>query len=403
MITERRPQADRPDRGEDDSASTSVGVSAREAESAATRLRDASVIGAGSWGTALAIHMANLGARVRLWSRSTAHVQAMKGKRENERYLAGVSFPPGLEAISSMEASVESAELIVVAVPSHGLRPILAQLAQTEPSASSVDILLAVKGIEETSLQSMHEVAHSELAGWLGATPTAASTPAHAATTLSDGSPTGSARLGRGLAVLGGPSFAAEVARKLPTTVVVASEDPVRAVRLQRWLSSPEFRVYSSEDVVGVELGGALKNVIALAVGLCDGAGLGNNARAGLITRGLAELTRLAIARGAKPETLAGLAGLGDLVLTCTGELSRNRRVGLALGAGQKLDEVLAGMGMVAEGVVNTRTAMELGRLAGVELPIISVMYEIIYGGLPVSAAVELLMRRELSREFESS
>jgi glycerol-3-phosphate dehydrogenase (NAD(P)+) len=199
--------------------------------------------------------------------------------------------------------------------------------------------------------------------------------------------------------VLGGPSFAAEVARGLPTAVVIASEDPAVAAKIQQWMHGDGLRAYITDDVVGVELGGAFKNVIALAAGVCDGAGLGQNARAALITRGLAEIGRLCIALGADPVTLSGLAGLGDLVLTCTGGLSRNRRVGLALGQGRALQEILSEMGMVAEGVNNTLSAHRLAQREGVEMPITQIMHAILYQGTSVRRAVEALMQRDLKPE----
>jgi glycerol-3-phosphate dehydrogenase (NAD(P)+) len=207
----------------------------------------------------------------------------------------------------------------------------------------------------------------------------------------------------RSITALGGPSFAAEVAAELPTAVVVAGPDRAVVGKLQSWLSSPKFRVYASDDRIGVELGGALKNVIALAAGINDGAGLGNNARAAVITRGLTEVTRLAVALGAKPATLAGLAGMGDLVLTCTGALSRNRRVGLELGRGRPLAEILAEVGMVAEGVLNTRSAYQLGQREQVDLPIVETMHEILYAGLSVERAIEALLRRALRAETDGS
>jgi glycerol-3-phosphate dehydrogenase (NAD(P)+) len=233
--------------------------------------------------------------------------------------------------------------------------------------------LVAAKGIEVDTLANMHEVLAAELP------------VAHR----------------DGIAVLGGPSFAAEVARGQPTTVVVASEHEQTLLRIQHMLSGAGVRAYVSDDVVGVELGGTFKNVIALAAGIGDGAGLGDNARAGLITRGLAEISRLATSLGAHPATLSGLAGMGDLVLTCTGGLSRNRRVGIALGQGKKLPEILEEMGMVAEGVNNTLSAYKLAQQQGVDMPIVSVMHAILYRDLPVAEAVEALMGRRLRAERE--
>ena len=263
---------------------------------------------------------------------------------------------------------------MIVAIPSHAMRESLTEfgptLARECPEAA---YLLASKGVEIDSLESMADVAIASLPG------------DHA----------------QRVAVLGGPSFAAEVARGLPTAVVVASTDRKVREEFQRLLSGDGVRAYVTDDVVGVEFGGALKNVIALAAGVTDGAGLGHNARAGLITRGLAEITRLAVARGAEPATLAGLAGLGDLVLTCTGGLSRNRRVGLALGEGKTLEETLEALGMVAEGVRNTRSAHQLAQREGVEMPIVQTMHDILYEGLGVADAVAALMGRTLKDERE--
>ena len=330
------------------------------------------VIGAGSWGTALALHAARRGAPTTLWSRRLDHAEAIREERQNGRYLPGFTFPDNLDVTTDLGAA-SGADLVVVAVPSHGMRAVLGRLAEVlggradNPPA----VLLASKGVEIDTLKSMADVAHEML-------------------------PRGVADR---LAVLGGPSFAKEVAQGLPTVVVVASEDDATAGWIQAVLSGDGLRTYVTDDVVGVELGGAFKNVVAIAAGMTDGAGLGLNARAGLITRGLAEMTRLAVDMGANPRTLAGLAGLGDLVLTCTGGLSRNRRVGVALGEGRKLEEILEEMGMVAEGVKNTRSAYRLAHERGVEMPIVEMMHEILYGDLGVREAVQGLMQREPKSE----
>ncbi|MGB1699364.1 MAG: NAD(P)H-dependent glycerol-3-phosphate dehydrogenase, partial [Nannocystaceae bacterium] len=254
---------------------------------------------------------------------------------------------------------------------SHGMRGILEQVAPLCSAEASLDLLIAAKGIEGQTLLSMFDLAMECFAGAPGI---------H-------------------VSVLGGPSFAREVAMESPTVVVFASPRLEAAKRLQLQLSTEAFRVYVTADVVGVELGGALKNVIALAAGMCDGAGLGTNARAALITRGLAEITRLGVAMGADASTFAGLAGLGDLVLTCTGSLSRNRRVGLALGRGEKIEDVIAEMGMVAEGVKNTANACSLAARHGVAMPIVEVMDRILRDQLTVEEAVRALMLRELKEE----
>ncbi|MEE9383061.1 MAG: NAD(P)H-dependent glycerol-3-phosphate dehydrogenase [Nannocystaceae bacterium] len=331
------------------------------------------VLGAGSWGTALAIHMSRLGHDVLLYARSEAHADAMRRDGENQRYLLGCRFPTGLRVTHHVRETTVSTEVIVLAVPSHAMRGLLhtIRVALGEGARRSEPLyLIAAKGVEVDTLQTMDALVHAELA-----------VPSER------------------VSVLGGPSFAAEVAAGQPTAVVVAARDPHIAARIQRLLSGARFRAYVTDDVRGVELGGACKNVIALAAGVGDGAGFGQNARAALITRGLAEMSRLAVALGGRQETLAGLAGLGDLVLTCTGALSRNRRVGVALGKGQGLEAILASMGMVAEGVRNTRSVFQLGQRADVELPIVETMNEVLYEGLSVETAVHSLMKRSLKGE----
>ncbi len=328
------------------------------------------VLGAGSWGTALAIHLERRGHVVRLWTRTTQHARALRTDRENQRYLPGHFFGERLSVDDDMDTALAGAELVVLAIPSHGLRAAVAR-ASTALTAASPRLLIAAKGVEVDSLATMAHVVASEL---------------------------GPSTVPR-ITALGGPSFAAEVAEGKPTVVVVGGTDPGVSTWVQRAISGQRLRAYVTEDVIGVELGGAFKNVIAMAAGMCDGAGLGLNARAGLITRGLAEISRLAIACGAIPATLSGLAGLGDLVLTCTGGLSRNRRVGIALGEGRNLEDIVAELGMVAEGVRNTRSAHQLAEREGVEMPITETMHAILYEGLTVSEAVEQLMSRTLKAE----
>lgn len=329
------------------------------------------VLGAGSWGTALALHAARRGHTVRLWTRSSEHWQAMRDDGCNRRYLAEFPFPANLAVEHALAPALVGADLVILAIPSHALRPALEQVRGLLGDGEPPMYLVAAKGVEVDSLATMADVVEQTLP------------PAHA----------------RRMAVLGGPSFAAEVARGLPTAVVVASHDPAVADRIQHMLADDGLRAYITDDVVGVELGGAFKNVIALGAGVCDGAGLGQNARAALITRGLAEIGRLCHALGAHPATLSGLAGLGDLVLTCTGGLSRNRRVGLALGQGQSLAEILREMGMVAEGVNNTLSAHRLARREGVDMPITAMMHAILYEGTSVRKAVAGLMQRDLKPE----
>ena len=325
----------------------------------------AGVVGGGSWGTALAALLARRGHEVRLWTRREAIASAIRATRTNEAHLPGVPLPPGLDATSDLERAVADAQVIFVALPSEVCRGIYRRLRSLLPGG--VTLVSATKGLEVDTLQRMSEVAEEEL-------------PGHA------------------LAVLSGPSFALEVARGQPTAVVVASRDLAVAEGLQRAVAGRTFRAYSSDDVIGVELAGALKNVIAIAAGIVDGLGYGHNTVAALLTRGLAEITRLAVARGGRADTLAGLAGLGDLVLTCTGGLSRNRSVGQALGRGQSLADALAAVG-TAEGVRSTRAACALAAAAGIDLPIALQMRSVLYENKPPREAVEALMLRSLKRE----
>jgi glycerol-3-phosphate dehydrogenase (NAD(P)+) len=329
----------------------------------------AAVLGAGSWGTALAKLLADKGYVTKLWGRRADLVDAVRKTRRNERYLPGIAMPDTLEPTASLEEAVHGAEAVVVVVPSHGLRDLVREVKPFLPEA--VPIVTATKGIENGSLMLMTDV----LADELGA----------------DSKPR--------LCALGGPSFAREVALSMPSAVCVASTSDATAIAVQTLFATDRFRVYTTDDVVGVELGGALKNVIAIAAGAAEGLGFGFNARAGLITRGIAEIARLAVHMGAHPQTLAGLSGLGDLVLTCTGDLSRNRRVGLELGRGRSLPEVLADMTMVAEGVKTAASAHALAEREGVEMPIATEVYRALYEGKPPAAAVESLLTRALRPE----
>jgi glycerol-3-phosphate dehydrogenase (NAD(P)+) len=323
------------------------------------------VVGGGSWGTALAVHLSRCAHDVRLWVRDPASAREIAERGQSRRYLPGVTLPPMI-ATSDLAAAVAGAEIAMVAVPSEFCRP--AYRALRPYLAAETVLVSATKGLEIDSRRRMSEVASEEA-------------PGHP------------------IAVLSGPSFALEVAHGQPTTVVVASPDAAVAERVQRAVSSRTFRAYSSDDVTGVELGGALKNIIAIAAGIVDGLGYGHNTAAALITRGLAEITRLAVARGARPDTLSGLAGLGDLVLTCTGTLSRNRRLGQALGSGRDLGAALAELHMVAEGVRTTLAACALAEEAAVEMPIAQQMRAVLYDGKPPRAAVDELMLRTLKRE----
>ena len=327
------------------------------------------VLGSGSWGTALAIQLARSGDDVWVWARSEEAARRIEQTRENSRYLPGIPVPDGMVFSADLPAVLRGAAVVVVAVPSQHLRNVM-QAAGPLIDAGAV-VCCASKGVENGTLLTMAEVMEEVLP-----------------TTLH----------GR-ICALAGPSFAREVAEGRPTAVVVASHDAAAADVVAEAFHGGAFRAYHTDDVVGAELGGALKNVIAIATGVADGIGAGLNARAALITRGLAEIGRLAVHRGANPLTLAGLAGMGDLVLTCTGDLSRNRRVGLGLGAGRSLDDILAELGQVAEGVMTTRSARNLGRAAGVDMPITEEMYRMLFEDKPVPEVLRDLLGRERKAE----
>jgi glycerol-3-phosphate dehydrogenase (NAD(P)+) len=322
------------------------------------------VVGGGAWGTALASHAVRAGHDVHLWMRREEAVQEVLKLHQNQSHLPGVTLPSDLVVTSDLASAVGGAALLVMAVPSEWTRGMLRELHPVAPNEAP--LVSATKGLETKTLLRMSEVAAEEAPG-------------------------------RPMAVLSGPSFALEVAKELPTALVAASSHADLARSVQQALSTRALRVYSSDDTVGVELGGALKNVIAIAAGIVDGLGYGHNTVAALVTRGLAEITRLAVARGGRADTLAGLAGLGDLVLTCTGTLSRNRRVGQALGAGRTLQE--ATQGVVAEGVHTTLAACTLAEQAGIDLPISQAMKGVLYEGKPPRQAVDELMQRTLKRE----
>jgi glycerol-3-phosphate dehydrogenase (NAD(P)+) len=330
------------------------------------------VLGAGAWGTALASVLAEGDdGPVLLWSRRRELSEAIGAARENVRYLAGARLPDNLLATHDLAAAVDGASMVVFAVPSHAMREVARAAAPYV--GRDAPVVSATKGIETGSLMFMDEVLTEELA-------------AHARP---------------GLAYLSGPSFAKELAMRLPTAVVIASGDAEVGARVMKRFHRPYLRVYASDDVAGVECGGALKNVIAIAAGAVDGLGFGHNTRAALITRGLAEVARLAMARGGSALTVAGLAGMGDLVLTCTGELSRNRTVGYEMGRGRSLGEVLAGLGHVAEGVRTAKSAHDLSKKLGVPMPITSEVHAVLFEEKPVAQAVHDLMARELGYEFD--
>jgi glycerol-3-phosphate dehydrogenase (NAD(P)+) len=327
------------------------------------------ILGAGSWGTALAIHLARVGHDVRLWARDPDLVAEMDATRVNPRYLTDVRLPDRVRPMARPQAALEDARFVVFAVPSHGFRAVARAVAPALPLDAI--LLSATKGLETDSLQRMSLVLHEE------------------------------ARAQQPVVVLSGPSFAVEVARALPTAMLVASRDAAAAARVQERFRGPALRLYVSDDVAGVEIGGAMKNVIAIAAGVVEGLGLGQNAMAALITRGLAEISRLADAEGGRRETLAGLSGLGDLVLTSTGDLSRNRHVGLELGRGRRLPEILGSMRMIAEGVRTTGAALALGARHGIELPITSEMAAVLEGRRSPAEAVDVLMGRKQRAEAD--
>jgi glycerol-3-phosphate dehydrogenase (NAD(P)+) len=326
------------------------------------------VVGAGAWGTALADLLTRNGHDVQLWAYESDVVESINTKHENSRFLSGHALSAGLRATGDIKAAVEGAELVTLATPSHVLRSILR--TATKSFASAAPIVVASKGIEKGTLSLMTEVAEQEIPGAI-------------------------------VVALSGPSFAKEVVACQPTAVVVASEKDSAAEATQRAFSSPYFRAYTHTDVIGVELGGALKNVMAVATGIAEGLGLGFNARAALVTRGLAEMTRLGLALGADQSTFAGLAGLGDLVLTCTGSLSRNRAVGVEVGKGRKLDDVLRDKETVAEGVVTAQSARELAAREGVEMPIVDTVNRVLFEGQSARSAIAALMSRELRAEVD--
>jgi glycerol-3-phosphate dehydrogenase (NAD(P)+) len=324
------------------------------------------VLGAGAWGTALAASWASHH-RTTLWGRNAAELDAMRETRVNARYLPDCPLPDTLHLNPDFDAAVDDADLIVIAVPSHALRPTLAALA-ARPALPP--IVWVCKGFEPGGRKLPHQLIAELL-------------PAHTQT-----------------GVLSGPSFAQEVAHGYPTALTLASHDRALAQHLAETLSGHRLRIYAHDDVIGVEIGGALKNVIAIAAGICDGLKLGHNARAALITRGLAEMTRLGVRLGGHFETFMGLSGLGDLILTTTGDLSRNRQVGLRLARGQQLDAILKELGHVAEGVTTAREVAALAGELGVDMPITRAVCQTLFEGLPAAQAVDTLLNREIKAEF---
>lgn len=325
------------------------------------------VLGVGSWGTALALTLAQNGANVHLWGHDAQEVAPLIAQRENRRYVPGIVFPATLRVGTDLASALADAELVLIVVPSHAYRATLQRLQPLLPTACG--IAWATKGLEPSTGSLLHEVAEQVLgSAWP-------------------------------LAVISGPSFAGEVAHGLPTAVTVAATDQHYAHRVAARLHGANLRTYTSADMVGVELGGAIKNVLAIAAGIADGLGFGANARAALITRGLAEMTRLGLALGGQLETFMGLAGIGDLVLTCTDNQSRNRRFGLAIGQGMELTAALAHVGQVVEGAATAQEILRLAQRHGVEMPIIEQVEQVLYHGQNPRQAVEVLLARDLKPE----
>jgi glycerol-3-phosphate dehydrogenase (NAD(P)+) len=323
------------------------------------------VLGAGAWGTALAVVLSSRH-RVRLWVRKPDQCAQMRSERENRRYLPGIALPPALDISDDLPHTIQDCELAILGVTVAGLRPTLRGLGALN---ARVPVIWLCKGFEAGSARLPHQVADEELP----------------------------AQVARG--VLSGPSFAQEVARGNPAAVTLAASNLEFAGAMARELHGQRLRVYSSDDIIGVEVGGAVKNVIAIAAGISDGLGFGASARAALITRGLAEIARLGVALGGRAETFMGLSGVGDLILTCTGDLSRNRQVGLRLAAGKPLAEILTEIGHVAEGVHSAREVLRLAQAAGVDVPIVRAVCRVLYEGLTPQAAVEMLMARAQRKE----
>jgi len=331
------------------------------------------VIGAGSWGTSLALLLAGKSLEVSLWGHRAGHVKALQNDRENRAYLPGFPFPETIYPTTSIEQAVADADVVLMVVPSHGYRAVFKQVAACAPGGAV--FVSATKGIENDSLKTMTQVM-AECCDDENRSPAP-------------------------LAVLTGPSFAREVAQCVPTAVTIGCGESQAARRLQKLFSASFFRVYTSTDVVGLEISAALKNIIAVAAGICDGLEFGTNARAALITRGLAEMTRLGIKLGAEQQTFFGLSGLGDLVLTCTGALSRNRHVGIELGRGKTLDEVLSSMSMVAEGVKTTKSVYDMAEELKVDMPILEQVHQVLYYNKDCRTAVGDLLGRALKPENE--
>ncbi len=337
------------------------------------KTRKIAVIGSGSWGTALAILLSGNGHTVHLWGHQKTHIEQLRNDRENKKYLAGIPFPDSLQLVDELNEAIDAARIVVMVVPSHAFREIFVRATPGLEEGSRV--VSAVKGIENSTLKTMTQVMAQVFAEAAGKK--------------------GNVEFG----VLSGPSFAMEVAKKVPTAVTIGFKNLATAQELQKVFVNDYFRVYASCDVIGLEISAALKNVIAIAAGVCEGLGYGLNTRAALITRGLAEIKRLGIALGADEATFSGLSGLGDLLLTCTGNLSRNRAVGMKLGEGKKLNQIKKEMSMVAEGIVTTQSAYDLAQEMKIEMPILEQIYQILYKNKGCPEAVRDLLQRELKVE----
>jgi len=326
------------------------------------------VLGAGSWGTALAILLARQGQATYLWARDRAHIDSMSASRCNQRYLPDIQFPKCLELVADIAEAVKRADDLLIVIPSHGFRPILEQLADMMKPGQR--LMWATKGFESGSGKLFHQVVEEVIGSSVS------------------------------VAVVSGPTFAREVALAYPTAVTIASSNPAYARQMAERFHDDTFRAYTSDDIIGVEVGGAIKNVLAIAAGIADGLGYGANTRAAIITRGLAEMIRLGTALGGRRETFMGLSGLGDLVLTCTDDQSRNRRLGLALGKGKSLEDALSTIDQVVEGVQTAREVHELAVSSAVEMPIAQQVYEVLYENRSPSDAVNNLLSRDLKREM---
>ena len=325
------------------------------------------VLGAGSWGTTLAVHLANKGESVRLWEVSQELAQALIRQGENVKFLPSIRIPESVSISSSLDEVIRETEIIVIAVPSHVMREVVKKVAGISPMVSVVSV---AKGIEDGSLRRMSEVIREELPE-------------------------------SKICVLSGPSHAEEVSRGIPTTVVVSSQDGGMAGDVQKLFMTEEFRVYTNPDLVGVELGGALKNIIAIAAGMCDGLGFGDNTKAALLTRGLAEITRLGVAMGANARTFSGLSGMGDLITTCASPYSRNRKLGELVARGRAADKALSDVGQVAEGFRTTRCAHKLAGINKVDVPITEQVHAVLFDGKDARSAASDLMLRAPRAELE--